>query len=140
VKSVTRANAGQDAPAGDSGAMPGMMGTGTGELWCSPAVRKLLCTTNSIESLNCQLRKVTKARGHFPNDDAAVKLLWLAIINIEDRGQARPRARRGASRPASARTSPPGLSRASASCAGAKRSTSSTPPTQDGYDRRSSTR
>jgi putative transposase len=59
----------------------------------SPAVRKLLYTTNSIESLNYQLRKVTKARGHFPNDDAAVKLLWLAIINIEDK-RARERAAR----------------------------------------------
>jgi putative transposase len=59
----------------------------------SPAVRKLLYTTNSIESLNYQLRKVTKARGHFPGDDAAVKLLWLAIINIEDK-RARERAAR----------------------------------------------
>jgi len=67
-----------------------------------PATRKLLYTTNSIESLNYQLRKVTKAmrkvtkaRGHFPNDDAAVKLLWLAIINIEDK-RARERAARRA--------------------------------------------
>jgi transposase-like protein len=59
----------------------------------SPAVRKLLCTTNAIESLNYQLRKVTKARGHFPTDDAVVKLLWLAIINIEDK-RARERAAR----------------------------------------------
>jgi len=59
----------------------------------SPAVRRLLCTTNAIESLNYQLRKVTKARGHFPNDDAVVKLLWLAIINIEDK-RARERAAR----------------------------------------------
>jgi putative transposase len=58
-----------------------------------PPVRKLLYTTNSIESLNYQLRKVTKARGHFPTDDAAVKLLWLAIINIEDK-RARERAAR----------------------------------------------
>jgi transposase-like protein len=56
-------------------------------------VRKLLYTTNSIESLNYQLRKVTKARGHFPSDDAVVKLLWLAIINIEDK-RARERATR----------------------------------------------
>jgi putative transposase len=61
----------------------------------SPAVRKLLYTTNAIESLNYQLRKVTKARGHFPNDDAVVKLLWLAIINIEDK-RARERAARRA--------------------------------------------
>jgi putative transposase len=58
-----------------------------------PATRKLLYTTNAIESLNYQLRKVTKARGHFPNDDAVVKLLWLAIINIEDK-RARERAAR----------------------------------------------
>ena len=48
-------------------------------------------TTNSIESLNYQLRKVTKNRGHFPNDLAVVKLLWLAICNIEDK-RARDRA------------------------------------------------
>jgi len=35
--------------------------------------------------LNYQLRKVTKSRGHFPNDTAAVKLLWLAICDIEDK-------------------------------------------------------
>jgi transposase-like protein len=58
-----------------------------------PATRRLLCTTNAIESLNYQLRKVTRARGHFPNDDAVVKLLWLAIINIEDK-RARERAGR----------------------------------------------
>ncbi len=61
----------------------------------SPPVRKLLYPTNSIESLNYQLRKVTKARGHFPSDDAVVKLLWLAIINIEDK-RARERAARRA--------------------------------------------
>ena len=61
----------------------------------TPGVRKLLYTTNSIESLNYQLRKVTKARGHFPTDDAVVKLLWLAIINIEDK-RARERAARRA--------------------------------------------
>jgi len=60
----------------------------------SPAVRKLLYTTNAIESLNYQLRKVTKARGHFPNDDAVVKLLWLAIINIEDKRARERLARR----------------------------------------------
>ncbi len=62
----------------------------------SPAVRRLLYTTNSIESLNYQLRKVTKARGHFPGDDAVVKLLWLAIINIEDKRARERLARRQA--------------------------------------------
>ncbi|EYR61764.1 hypothetical protein N866_18300, partial [Actinotalea ferrariae CF5-4] len=55
-------------------------------------LRRVIYTTNSIESLNYQLRKVTKNRGHFPSDDAARKLLWLAICNIEDR-RARERAK-----------------------------------------------
>ena len=42
-------------------------------------------STNSIESLNYQLRKVTKNRGHFPSDEAVIKLLWLAICDIEDK-------------------------------------------------------
>ena len=57
-----------------------------------PEVRKIVYTTNAIESLNYQLRKVTRNRGHFPNDAAVVKLLWLAICNIEDR-RARDRER-----------------------------------------------
>jgi len=54
-------------------------------------VRKIIYTTNAIESLNYQLRKIIKNRGHFPNDDAVVKLLWLAIRDIEDK-RARARA------------------------------------------------
>ena len=50
-----------------------------------PMLRRVIYTTNSIESLNYQLRKIIKNRGHFPSDDAAVKLLWLAICNIEDK-------------------------------------------------------
>lgn len=57
-----------------------------------PALRKVIYTTNSIESLNYQLRKIIKNRGHFPNDDAVIKLLWLAIMNIEDK-RARERAK-----------------------------------------------
>lgn len=57
-----------------------------------PEVRRVIYTTNAIESLNFQLRKVTKNRGHFPNDQAVVKLLWLAICDIEDK-RARDRAR-----------------------------------------------
>ena len=41
--------------------------------------------TNSIEPLNYQLRKVSKNRGHFPSDEAVIKLLWLAICDIEDK-------------------------------------------------------
>ncbi|ANW64800.1 IS256 family transposase [Mycolicibacterium austroafricanum] len=50
-----------------------------------PELRRVIYTTNAIESLNYQLRKIIKNRGHFPNDQAAVKLLWLAICNIEDK-------------------------------------------------------
>jgi putative transposase len=42
-----------------------------------PEVRKVIYTTNMIESINYQLRKISKTRGHFPNDDALVKLLYL---------------------------------------------------------------
>ena len=45
-------------------------------------IRKVIYTTNQIESINFQLRKVTKNRGHFPNDDAAIKLLYLALRNM----------------------------------------------------------
>ena len=50
-----------------------------------PAARRLLYTTNSIESLNAELRKATRNRGQFPNDMAALKTLWLMICNIEDK-------------------------------------------------------
>jgi putative transposase len=46
-----------------------------------PAVRKIIYTTNAIESLNMSLRKIIKNRGHFPSDDAATKLLYLALRN-----------------------------------------------------------
>jgi len=47
-----------------------------------PAVRKVVYTTNAIESINARLRKIIKTRGHFPSDDAATKLFWLALRNI----------------------------------------------------------
>jgi len=46
------------------------------------AVRKVIYTTNAIESLNMSLRKIIKNRGHFPSDDAATKLLYLALRNV----------------------------------------------------------
>ncbi len=45
-------------------------------------IRRVIYTTNAIESLNMSLRKVTKARGSFPNDEAVMKLLYLALRNI----------------------------------------------------------
>lgn len=56
-----------------------------------PALRKIIYTTNAIESFNFQIRKIIKNRGHFPTDDAAIKLIWLAIADIEDK-RARQRA------------------------------------------------
>jgi putative transposase len=46
-------------------------------------IRKVIYTTNQIESINYQLRKISKNRGHFPNEDAAIKLLYLALRNIK---------------------------------------------------------
>ena len=46
------------------------------------AVRRVSCTTNAIESVNARLRKIIKTRGHFPSDEAATKLIWLALRNI----------------------------------------------------------
>ena len=52
-----------------------------------PAIRRIIYTTNAIESLNFRLRKVTKTKGHFPTDDAVLKILYLAISRIStDRG------------------------------------------------------
>ena len=54
-----------------------------------PEVRRVIYTTNAIESVNARLRKIIKTRGHFPTDDAATKLIWLALRNItEDWGRA----------------------------------------------------
>ena len=44
-------------------------------------IRRVIYTTNAVESLNMSLRKIIKTRGSFPNEDAAVKLLWLALRN-----------------------------------------------------------
>jgi len=45
-------------------------------------VRKVIYTTNAIESVNATLRKIIKTRNHFHSDDAATKLIWLALRNI----------------------------------------------------------
>ena len=47
-----------------------------------PEVRRVLYTTNALESVHARLRKILKTRGHFPTDDAATKLIWLALRNI----------------------------------------------------------
>ena len=52
-----------------------------------PEVRRVIYTTNSIEALHRQLRKIIKTRGHFPTEDAARKLIYLAITKAETRWQ-----------------------------------------------------
>lgn len=47
-----------------------------------PDVRRIIYTTNAMESVNAQVRKIIKTRGHFPSDEAATKLIWLALRNI----------------------------------------------------------
>jgi putative transposase len=47
-----------------------------------PDVRRLIYTTNALESVHGQLRKIIKTRGQFPTDEAATKLMWLALRNI----------------------------------------------------------
>jgi putative transposase len=69
-----------------------------------PEIRKIIYTTNAIESFNYQVRKIIKNRGQFPTDDAVIKLIWLAIVDIEDkRARARERER---GKPANQRSAP----------------------------------
>jgi putative transposase len=73
-----------------------------------PALRRIIYTTNSIESLNYQLRKIIKNRGHFPNDEAVIKLLWLAIRDIEAK-RAAERAKEAGRPKGQPRKAPPKL-------------------------------
>jgi putative transposase len=51
----------------------------------APEIRKVIYTTNAIESVNYSLRRLTKTRGSFPTDEAAIKLLYLGLRNISQR-------------------------------------------------------
>lgn len=50
----------------------------------------MIYATNTIESLNMQLRKIIKTRGYFPSGEAAIKLLWLALRNVLAKSVRRP--------------------------------------------------
>ncbi|HEY8098342.1 MAG TPA: IS256 family transposase [Methylobacter sp.] len=50
-----------------------------------PEIRRIIYTTNAIESVNMSLRKITKNRGSFPSDEALSKLFYLALINISEK-------------------------------------------------------
>lgn len=49
-------------------------------------IRKIICTTNAIESVNARIRKAVRARGHFPNDQAALKCVYLAVMSLDPKG------------------------------------------------------
>ena len=51
----------------------------------APEIRKVIYTTNAIESVNFSCRKLIKPRGSFPNDEAAIKWLYLGLRNISQR-------------------------------------------------------
>jgi putative transposase len=54
-------------------------------------IRKVICSTNAIESVNARIRRAVKARGHFPNEQAALKCVYLAIMSLDPTGQGRQR-------------------------------------------------
>lgn len=54
-------------------------------------IRRVVCTTNAIESVNARIRKAVKARGHFPNEQAALKCVYLAIMALDPTGKGRAR-------------------------------------------------
>jgi len=55
------------------------------------AVRRIIYTTNAIESLNAKLRRVVRTRGHFPTDEAALKLLYLVLRQVARESKMPPR-------------------------------------------------
>jgi putative transposase len=50
-------------------------------------IRKVVCSTNAIESVNARIRRAVKARGHFPNEQAALKCVYMAIMSLDPTGQ-----------------------------------------------------
>jgi putative transposase len=54
-------------------------------------VRRIVYTTNAIEALNAKLRRAVRTRGHFPNDEAAMKLLFLVLNRNEKEWRMPPR-------------------------------------------------
>jgi transposase-like protein len=52
-------------------------------------IRKVVCSTNAIESVNARIRRAVRARGHFPNEQAALKYVYLAVMSLDPTGQSR---------------------------------------------------
>jgi putative transposase len=57
----------------------------------SPEIRKVVCSTNAIESVNARIRRAVRARGHFPNEQAALKCVYLAVMSLDPTGKGRKR-------------------------------------------------
>jgi putative transposase len=57
----------------------------------SPEIRRVIYSTNAIESLHARLRRATRARGHFPNDQAALKCLYMTVRSLDPTGRGRRR-------------------------------------------------
>ena len=57
----------------------------------SPEIRRVIYSTNAIESLNARFRRATRARGHFPNEQAAIKCLYLVVRSLDPTGSGQER-------------------------------------------------
>ena len=57
----------------------------------SPEIRRVIYSTNAIESLNARFRRATKARGHFPNEQAALKCLYMVVRSLDPKGTGQER-------------------------------------------------
>ena len=53
----------------------------------SPEIRRIVYSTNAIESLNARIRRAVRARGHFPNEQAALKCIYLALRSLDPTGK-----------------------------------------------------
>ena len=56
-----------------------------------PEIRRVVCSTNAIESVNARIRRAVKARGHFPTEQAALKCVYLAVMSLDPTGRGRRR-------------------------------------------------
>lgn len=54
-------------------------------------IRTVICSTNAIESVNARIRRAVRARGHFPNEGAALTCVYLAVMSLDPTGQGRRR-------------------------------------------------
>ncbi len=56
-----------------------------------PEIRRVICSTNAIESVNARIRPTVRARGHFPNEQAALKCVYLAVMALDPTGRGQKR-------------------------------------------------